>query len=847
MLTRRRFLAYTGAATASGLLLDRYMWAARHLGSDLATDLAAFMAPNPGTPSFTWLLRRPQDQLHLGFEFYNLTLNTTNIINPVLVPTTTSAPSYIVVVFPPQSLAEEAVFDTAGTAIASSPDTPVPAADAPPVQSRLAGASRLAFQIPPSVTSIPFNSQSLLSWDTWGTPSIVPWAVSQVTPDPHPPAGGSSTESAAGYPLIRQPTAVETTLEIPWRLVLSPNETAQWAHSTTPVTANGLTELWHTRLGIAGPGGTISEAPGGNRTLRAIYALDPDFQSQITAGDGGGSQMGPPEAQDGLAFPQGEDPFLGAMYANDRYSIVYNSADYVDALPPNAPPTEMTPGNKEAYTPTPIETVNFLMLSPLGGFVDLQGDWNNTDNNPLVQWKHKATLGRDHYVKLVKFGFLLPTGHPAVLVEETQRKFDQDPSGNYTVAYLRKREYVVVKGPVKQYGDGNAHGCQFDERQWPFRTVEITTLVTPDLDPITPYCSPSGDANPPFVPTINNPNTNSPVPFQFHCKGTDWNGTVHDFTTGMVFVFSVDAFSADGALGHPAGSDLTTICAQYNSNSDPGNHWAGGPDDLKVRPFNGQKVNFAEVTKHNETALQTETITWGVEPPAGGVQAPPGSLIPDPFQAANQPQFYPVVKLATVHLRTAEAVTGGTAIPPQAITINGTETTSSFSTTPLNAFGLPQAVAGYVAVGFATGNPSQAYVTLTDPSGHSLEQSAPLPPAPGKPTTGGGPGLGFGGGRSGANLTPNLTVGGLSRTGGIMAGNLKALMSGNFDPISFFAGGGPEDPGGDLAVGHHQDGRPQWRQPCLCNVDPVPRDHPTHPAERPGGADRPRHHLRLGP
>ena len=187
LMTRRRFLAYSGSVAVGGVLLDRYGTQAALAGLD--SEPAAFPLPGAFGVPLTWMLRRPHDQLSLGFEFYNLTLNTNDIANPVLVPTNLPAPAYVVVVFPPQSLVEEAVFDTAGSSLESSPDTPVPGADSPPVQSRPSRVeSRLAFRKPSAIASIPFNSQSLLSWSQW-TQSIVPSAVQlDCTPDPEPGA-----------------------------------------------------------------------------------------------------------------------------------------------------------------------------------------------------------------------------------------------------------------------------------------------------------------------------------------------------------------------------------------------------------------------------------------------------------------------------------------------------------------------------------------------------------------------------------------------------------------------------------------------------------------------------------
>ena len=45
------------------------------------------------------------------------------------------------------------------------------------------------------------------------------------------------------------PTEFQTSLEIPWRLKLSPGPTGAWVHQTDPVDHGGRVELWHSRLG----------------------------------------------------------------------------------------------------------------------------------------------------------------------------------------------------------------------------------------------------------------------------------------------------------------------------------------------------------------------------------------------------------------------------------------------------------------------------------------------------------------------------------------------------------------------------------------------------------------------
>ncbi|MCA9890424.1 MAG: hypothetical protein KC546_18720, partial [Anaerolineae bacterium] len=57
------------------------------------------------------------------------------------------SPAYIVVLFQPQSIAEEAFFED------SSPPPPPP----PPVRARIAGDSRLVFRLPDEVSSIDYT------------------------------------------------------------------------------------------------------------------------------------------------------------------------------------------------------------------------------------------------------------------------------------------------------------------------------------------------------------------------------------------------------------------------------------------------------------------------------------------------------------------------------------------------------------------------------------------------------------------------------------------------------------------------------------------------------------------
>jgi hypothetical protein len=62
-----------------------------------------------------------------------------------------------------------------------------------------------------------------------------------------------------------------------------------------------------------------------------------------------------------------------------------------------------------------------------------------------VEWRHRATVGRDHYVRVVTPGSV-PFGHRVSLVKIAERQFHQELSGN--PAYLRRRMFLIVREPL---------------------------------------------------------------------------------------------------------------------------------------------------------------------------------------------------------------------------------------------------------------------------------------------------------------------------------------------------------------------------------------------------------------
>ncbi|NPV84225.1 MAG: hypothetical protein HPY46_11670, partial [Candidatus Aminicenantes bacterium] len=378
---------------------------------------------------------RPDDLLYLDFEFLNLKL--VNLPRPHLVRENASQPAYLIVHFPPQSIAEEAFYEASTPAES---ETPKP----PPVFSRISGPSRLAFLIPDEIKEIPLTLESLLAWHLY-QPSLVPVALPPAVPGQTAPKTvqpKTGTPAAATRSLLTQtgpstqalylkqsklsqaqvsatlratlkpapPEKFQTAIEMPYRLILSPNAYNVWLHTAGATSTAGWTELWHTRLAALNPDGSVSESDNPYLAVRAVWSPDVDL--------------------DNLVGPDPEHkarPRL-SLDPNDRHQIVHLSSNFTLRNP-----------DKSAYEPMPVK-VNRLMLSPLGAWLDSIGNWSPMSPLSVVTWQHLATMGRDHFVKVVYKGYLLPFGHRAALVKETERKFYKGKDGQ-NIAYLFQKKY----------------------------------------------------------------------------------------------------------------------------------------------------------------------------------------------------------------------------------------------------------------------------------------------------------------------------------------------------------------------------------------------------------------------
>jgi len=564
-----------------------------HPFSWLIDSLAAGGQAPPGLkpkpeprPDFQADLIRPDDLLALHVDGYNLHV-VPRVDRQAVDRIDATKDSFLVVTFPPQNIAETAYFETTGTKEPPlPPGIPAPPAGFPPAGSpplpgqtgaRLARFTRPVFRVAANAAMPPiaYSIEGLLDWTGL---ELVVTPLADLPPTP-------SAAQIAGAPGIAPPGPRETAIELPYRLVLSPNHAVAWQHATAPVTYASRTELWHTRLALKAADGTVSDLSADlTAPLRAIWS--PDFNPART--------LDPNQQPVKTTL----DPDLGVtdISPNDRHQLVVLTSafhGYADA-------------NDAPFVPAPVEA-QMLMLSPLGGWLRSRGHWDPPHGRLLIpwpprlfgemqaavgaiqtaaaspqaakaeiigraavggaislkippgarpsipplrpgieivgerldlsEWVHVAAQGRDHYVKIVYEGHPYPFGHRAALIKITERKFTDTalPGGGSTpVAPLIQREYIVVREPEKQYR-GNLSGPVelVSGRKMPLTSVRLTTLVTPDLtQPLVPL---PGTQFSIWV-QVGTPAED----FRFHAVGTDVVGNQVDFTCALIFASLVD-------------------------------------------------------------------------------------------------------------------------------------------------------------------------------------------------------------------------------------------------------------------------------------------------------------------
>lgn len=395
-------------------------------------------------PNF--LLVRSEDHVLLGMSWSGLTPSGTR---PDGLPVLKAAgdDARLVLTFPPQNVAEETLLRDQVPVDTQSPGSgpPVPVWGA-----MLSGPSRLALHLPRGTTLVP-TVEGVLRAASLGEPL------------------------RPGSP----PGAMETALELPWRMIFSVEDRqggldVASLHPALPMTLGGVTGLWRARLAATRPEpGTPAQDAA--LALRAVDTITP-----------------------GTADPA----FPVPLDMPTRKSLAMEAKE-------------------RSATASRIE------LSTLGGTLTALGQWKNPAGEVVFQWEHDAVLGRDVRVRTVTSGVLYPLGHRATYVELSERIFDPAAAN---AATLRSKFVLTVTEPVRHPPpEGRA------TRAFPFGDVEITTLSYPDLANAV-WQTFEGHERIYFQPTRPTESTPRPVLFPVRCATPD--GDLH-FELPLLFVSDI--------------------------------------------------------------------------------------------------------------------------------------------------------------------------------------------------------------------------------------------------------------------------------------------------------------------
>lgn len=572
---------------------------------------------------------RPEDLAVLEFEFVNLRL-VNAAAGPYLTHRDPARPATLVVHFPPQGFGER-TYRIASTPAQS--ETP----EAPPIPSRISGSSRLALAVPARKT-LPYTATGLLQALGELGLEVVPTALPATAParpggltlspaafSPRGPlefpAGALATGALRGSaavtrslelaasaqrqldnrrwslalagtayaevlspgaltgpiaprikPRLQKPGPHHTAIEAPWRLLLSPSALATWMHALLPVSApvSGRTELWHTRLATRTAQGA-SEAAGLQKIVRAVDSPDANLGAQAT----------PPGLRGWPYRGPGSDERSTPMHRDDRHEIVHLSANQY-----------LRTESGRGAVPLPVRAEH-LSLSALGAGLRLRGAWDPTDLTGIsvASWQHRATLGRDQFVEVVRLGFLLPFGHKAVRVDISERRF---PPGQ--PAHLRTRTFIIVQEPevlLGQTGLADAAGLSQD-RKMPFRHAALRTLVTPDLDSTgTAPSVVAGTGGRVFWPRVGG------ADFPFRVRLTDLAGQTVDLLTPLLFAEKTSVLDSGAAFDE----DRNRIALEFQHATAAGL--------ARRRPgVHGQTVHYAPPARAGDTAFETEALQF---------------------------------------------------------------------------------------------------------------------------------------------------------------------------------------------------------------------------------------------
>ncbi len=421
----------------------------------------------------------------------------------------------------------------------------------------------------------------------------------------------------------------DTSIEAPTLMYISPNQTNDFFHQkellfrdTTeqgkgqiskelrimspelrvldPLSTNKgqVAELWHTTLGVRLSGGKVTRSLADFKTIRALWADDAN------------------ETYENL--PPLNAPFMASLDASDRHILVHTTSNY----------------SIQDYSPKAVPVKN-LMLTTLGAYLDWHAffDVPSPADNYLniIEWEHLATLGRDHYVKVVREGYLFPFGHRAALVKITERKFHTQTKS----AVNRQRMYIVVLEKEVLYSRTDPNG-KFIE--FPFQAVRINTSKTPNIDKPVDIISVPSSGLKLFV-------MNNRMAEKFGSSGnTSYNFYINVGSKGFPFDIAVtDKEGGEHQVRMPLAFVENRIARDTNLIKQVIDKYLPNKTYNETN-FAGQEIAYAESLVDGDTTLETDIIAFGAQTyPASG---------------AADIKFHPNMQEAKVYLKQVDEMTG---------------------------------------------------------------------------------------------------------------------------------------------------------------------------------------------
>jgi hypothetical protein len=303
-----------------GIVVSQQSLAVSVLGQGVAVDATrdvnwiklgplSLGEPRVSLQTLSFELLRTYDLLDLRFNGAGLALTAADDGTCAITSIDPAQPGQLTATFAPQHLAERDYY-RADPNFAQPGDPGDDSLDPPPIPVRMAGPSHLAFQFAQGYV-MPFTVEGLLGW-------------SPLTALP-PAMGFDPPHNFEPNPL--PPAALETGIELPYRIFISPNQNSGWSHDPVAIPDGEWNPLWHTRLGVRKPTSSdpttffVDERDTtGNlasRTVRPVFSWDyfPPPQPFVN----------PP------IFPARPpdsdlDPFRMAVTLSDRFDIIERSA-----------------------------------------------------------------------------------------------------------------------------------------------------------------------------------------------------------------------------------------------------------------------------------------------------------------------------------------------------------------------------------------------------------------------------------------------------------------------------------------------------------------------------------------